>query len=459
MPSLCNCNTLKLIAVLLSLILSAPVLAQNCMPADISLATQQSVNDFQQDYGSCDVVTGNLSIVGNDISNLDGLSGLAVVDGNLFISDSPMLASITGLNSLSTVGKDLTLQANNALQTFDGLNSLQSVNGNFFVFRNDALTDFEGLESLNFVGARFYISVNPMLTNVHGLEALSNIGGTLRIWANTSLSNLDGFAGLKSVQGSLEIVSNPSLANLDGFSNLSTVVQDLLIQLNSSLVSIQGLSGLVSEISILAVLSNTALTNLNGLNDLTEVGQLIITNNTKLSDCQGVLKLVDSGIVSISNNQPGCNSVAEILAANPYLINAGLNDAWYNPETNGQGFFIIVFPDIQEIFMAWFTYETERPPTNVEAILGEPGHRWLTAQGPYEDNAAVLYLYNTKGGVFDSPEPAPLSEEIGEIYVEFSSCNSGTVAYEIPDLDLQGEVPIERIALDNVALCEILSVQ
>lgn len=459
MASIHDCNTLPLFTILLSLILSAPALAQNCMPADISLAAQQSVDDFQQDHGPCDVVMGDLSIVGNDISNLDGLSGLAAVDGNLFISDSPLLASITGLNLLSMVGKDLTLQANNALETFDGLNSLQSVNGNVFIFRNDALTDLRGLESLNFVGARFYISINPILTNVHGLEALSNIGGTLRIWSNTSLSNLDGFTGLKSIQGSLEIVSNSSLANLDGFLNLHTVKQDLLIQLNSSLVSIQGLSRLGSEIGILAILSNTALTNLDGLNDLTEVGQLIITNNTKLSDCQGVLKLVDSPVVSISNNQPGCNSAAEILAANPYLINAGLNDAWYNPETNGQGFLIIVFPDIQQIFMAWFTYDTERPPQDVTAILGEPGHRWLTAQGPYEDNTAVLYLYSTVGGVFDSPQPAPLSEEIGEIYVEFSSCNSGTVNYDMPDLGLQSVVPIERIALDNIALCEILSVQ
>ena len=109
--------------------------------------------------------------------------------------------------------------------------------------------------------------------------------------------------------------------------------------------------------------------------------------------------------------------------------------------------------------MAWFTYETERPPTDVKAILGEPGHRWLTAQGPYEDNVAVLYLYNTVGGVFDSSQPAPFSEEVGEVYVEFSSCNSGTIAYDMPDLGLQGVVPIERIAMDNIALCEILSVE
>lgn len=31
---------------------------------------------------------------------------------------------------------------------------------------------------------------------------------------------------------------------------------------------------------------------------------------------------------------------------NPFVINAGLNDAWFNPETDGQGFFISVFPGL-----------------------------------------------------------------------------------------------------------------
>ena len=35
-----------------------------------------------------------------------------------------------------------------------------------------------------------------------------------------------------------------------------------------------------------------------------------------------------------------------------FLINAGLNDAWYNPATDGQGFFITVFPDIGYVLLA-----------------------------------------------------------------------------------------------------------
>jgi len=147
------------------------------------------------------------------------------------------------------------------------------------------------------------------------------------------------------------------------------------------------------------------------------------------------------------------------LTANPFQINAGLSDAWYNPETSGQGFLITVFPDIGQMFLAWFTFDSERPAEGVTAQLGEPGHRWLTAQGPYADHQAVLDVWVSSGGVFDSAEPPVTRDKDGEIVVEFSGCNSGTVSYDIASVDRQGVIPIERVALDNVALCEALAAQ
>lgn len=139
-------------------------------------------------------------------------------------------------------------------------------------------------------------------------------------------------------------------------------------------------------------------------------------------------------------------------------INAGLNDAWYNPATDGQGFLITVFPDIQEMFVAWFTYDTERPPEDVTAMLGEPGHRWLTAQGPYEGDTANLTIFVTEGGVFDSAEPATSTDLEGDgiLTLEFADCSEGLVSYEITSLGISGEIPIERIAPDNISLCEFL---
>jgi probable HAF family extracellular repeat protein len=142
-----------------------------------------------------------------------------------------------------------------------------------------------------------------------------------------------------------------------------------------------------------------------------------------------------------------------------FTINAGLNDAWFNASTPGQGFLIAVFPVRKEVFLAWFTYDTERPPEDVTALLGEPGHRWLTAQGPYDGDTANLTIFVTEGGVFDAAEPAATTDPAGDgtMTIEFADCTEGLVSYEITSLGISGEIPIQRIALDNVALCEALA--
>jgi plastocyanin len=138
-------------------------------------------------------------------------------------------------------------------------------------------------------------------------------------------------------------------------------------------------------------------------------------------------------------------------------INAGLNDSWFNPATGGQGFFITVFPDDGTMFLAWFTYEVERPPGDVTAMLGEPGHRWLTAFGPYVGDTATLEIELTQGGVFDASPPAPTQGPDGTMTVVFSDCNTGQVIYDITSVQLTGNVPIRRIANDNIPVCEALT--
>jgi hypothetical protein len=140
----------------------------------------------------------------------------------------------------------------------------------------------------------------------------------------------------------------------------------------------------------------------------------------------------------------------------PFEINAGLNDAWYSTATNGQGLTVTVFPERKEVFVAWFTFDTVRPPSSVTANLGDPGHRWLTAQGPYSGDKATLTIFVTEGGVFDSAQPATTTSPDGSMILEFADCTEGLVRYEIDSLGISGEIPIERIVDDNVALCEEL---
>ena len=149
--------------------------------------------------------------------------------------------------------------------------------------------------------------------------------------------------------------------------------------------------------------------------------------------------------------------LADILPAfETFQINAAISDAWFYPVTSGQGFFIIVWEDSKTIFLAWFTYETERPPDDISAILGEPGHRWIIGLGPYDGDTAVLDVFLSSGMIFDSGTPPVDTTQYPDATMEivWTSCKAGVVKYNIPSLNLMGEVPIERIVQDKVAACE-----
>jgi PKD repeat protein len=166
-----------------------------------------------------------------------------------------------------------------------------------------------------------------------------------------------------------------------------------------------------------------------------------------------------SVVLSVTDNDGSSDSRARTVSvsgeAATFLINAGITDAWFSPLTDGQGFFIIVWEENGLIFLSWFTYDTERPPQDVNAILGEPGHRWLTAQGPFTGDMATLDVYLTAGGRFDTVQPAPeTSDPIGTITIVWTGCNSGTLAYDLPSLGLSGSIDIERIVLVKVPDCE-----
>jgi len=155
-------------------------------------------------------------------------------------------------------------------------------------------------------------------------------------------------------------------------------------------------------------------------------------------------------------------SGAFVLAGGPPLtatpINPGMADAWYAPETSGQGFFIVVFPETELVFLSWFTYDLERPHPATPSGLGEPGHRWLTAQGRYSGNRALLDINLTRGGVFDSAQPAVSNAPAGWIELEFESCRAARLLYRVEPAGLEGEIRLQRVVDDNAALCEALGV-
>lgn len=175
-------------------------------------------------------------------------------------------------------------------------------------------------------------------------------------------------------------------------------------------------------------------------------------------ESQGNLLLADKGNVFSGDDFRNRTQVLHDsdLGLEPFAMNAGLNDAWYNPQTSGQGFFITVFPRLGVVSLAWFTYDTVLPDGNATANLGDPGHRWLTALGVISGNQSVMSIEISSGGIFDTTTVITRVDD-GTITLTFEDCNSGTVQYDIRSIDQQGTVPIQRVASDNIALCEALS--
>jgi len=510
-------QTARLVSSISLLVLSVvqiPLWAADCNPMSMALHTQAEVDRFQATYGPCDRVL-TLYVEGADIGNVDGLSALTSVAGSLYIQNNPLLTHLDGLSALAAVEGNLWIHNNAVLADLDGLGSLTTIGDKLVILANARLTNIDGLSALGSVGGTLAIRDNPALANVGGLSALTSVGGSgmadqrsLDIQNNAVLGDLDGLSSLASVGapggayawviivdnpllasigglhalnsiwGDIIITGNASLGGIDGLSALSRVIQ-VTIQSNASLVNLDGLSAL-TNVSSLTVSGNSALSNLDGLSGLSAVwDDLAIQDNIQLSDCAGLLRLVDQwddaepgpgtgdvpdvgGEVVIGGNLAGCNTIGEILGGLVISrINPGLNDAWYNPETSGQGFFITVFPDLGAASLAWFTYDTELPPAGATAHLGDPGHRWLTAVGPIVGNQVFMDIELTSGGLFDTPTEISRTDPPGSdgtIILTFTSCNSGAVEYDIPSIDRQGVVPVRRVANDNISLCEALSV-
>ncbi len=126
----------------------------------------------------------------------------------------------------------------------------------------------------------------------------------------------------------------------------------------------------------------------------------------------------------------------------PFVINLGLVGAWFNPATPGQGFLFDLLTDNRQfIFITWFTF------TEDGELL------WFTARGNYNGNSATLELVEASGGFFNQPTQATQTV-VGTVTITFNDCLNGTIDFEIIDRNLNGSIPITRIAGDQI--CQLI---
>jgi len=264
----------------------------NCWIFPVPTALQGGVtytnNVLLQQIGGFEAVTrvgGHLTISGTSAPAIDTFAGVESVDGDLTISDNPILVNIK-MSSLITVGGGLVFSGNRGADALAQTPQLKSVgtteNGDSVqIVRNANLRSIEHLASLQgTLRGAITISANPALATLDGMGHILNLGA--------------------STEGiSLEISDNPVLSTLSGLSGLQGKIPGaIILELNPNLKVLAGLQG-ISEIganingTALRIRSNAILQSLLGFEGLYELdGALDISNNPELKSLAGMEQLV-----------------------------------------------------------------------------------------------------------------------------------------------------------------------
>lgn len=331
-----------------------------CLDTSLVLSTQAEVDSYSMDYPFCTSINGDLIIEGEDIINVDSLYIIHSVEGGVFIGDSignPLLSNLEGLSHISHISGELQLKNNLILSNLSGLENISSVSmDSLTIISNPELTYCDLLNICAFISdsigpvvvsgnapgcasieeIELECETSPCLEggivfvtqgeidsfpinypdcdmilgdvefdgwefeNLNGLSSIREIQGSLLVsYLGVGFNNFSGLGSLEIVEGDLVINGNIALDSLIGLESLHSIGGDLKIEGefygNTTLVSLEGLSNLTSIGGELILIMNNGLDNLNGLDGLTSIGGLRIWENENLSTVSALSNLVEIG--------------------------------------------------------------------------------------------------------------------------------------------------------------------
>ncbi len=297
-----------------------------------------------------------------NINNLQNLSGLISVSGNLTIKRCSMLTSLEGLDNLVSVGGDMTINNNDMLISFDGLNNLSYIGEILSIGFNDNITGFNGLNSLTTIET-LSMSHNNSMINPTGMDNLSSLGWlSIRYTPLTDLSfmqnitsidqmqftgtdfkDFTGLENLTSMEGDL-VLYETSFINFAGLENLTSIGGTLYIgdynydiyddgyifTPNTALLSFDGLDNLTS-IGRLRVVATHVLTDFTGLENLTSIaGSLVIAFNNSLNDLKTLENINYQNLTSLKIERNPNLAACSISSICNYLEDGGTATIEYN---------------------------------------------------------------------------------------------------------------------------------
>lgn len=194
---------------------------------NVNLYSQDDVNNFSANYPDVHSFS-SIFISGDDIINLNSLSQVTEVTGDLYIyspTDNHPLIDMSGLNNITIINGRLSLV------------DLKNMNA------NNLFPNLLRIGSGNFGDGLSISGLTP--ETISGLNILANVSGDLAIQNTSDLVNLNGFDSLTKVksialnsQASIYFIDNSVLSSISGFNNLNEIASDYYFVNNPQLISL-----------------------------------------------------------------------------------------------------------------------------------------------------------------------------------------------------------------------------
>jgi len=281
-------------------------LSQNIFNGDVTLTTQQEVEEFGQ--AKYTTIDGTLEISGS-VTDLSPLKNLAIINYAFNLRYTSQLTTIKGMDSLEVVNASyffhgIRIDNNKSLRSLEGLEKLTGNNGYLYIINNDELTDLNGLNNLSYNHfGELRIEGCDKLINLHGLEEFQWLDGDIMIKDNPVLEDISAFGNLNFITGRIRIKNNTSLQSGDGFKSLHKA-EGIEVYGNTMLSNLKVFSSLDTVTLGITLINNSALTDLSGLEKLKTCQGFDIEYCPSLRSLKGLENLANAGGgISIKNNQ------------------------------------------------------------------------------------------------------------------------------------------------------------
>lgn len=153
-------------------------LTNKCLAGGQTLWTQTQVDNLLNQHEECTVLNGSITLQDTDlngnssadpITNLEGLSQIIFIEGDLELEGLMNLSNLSGLDELQKISNSLIINGT-SLTDIEELDNLDTLGG-LFVYENPDLTSLAGLNNVQFIYGSHEINSNPNLRNLYDFNS------------------------------------------------------------------------------------------------------------------------------------------------------------------------------------------------------------------------------------------------------------------------------------------------